>query len=158
MLDNWFCYLKSLVPGRKKQRRSAVGKVRRSTWRPRVELLEDRWAPATHGCGACPSLGPLILNGISFVYTAGASQYVLNGVTHTFTPADYSSIEFEGNGGAAVLTGYFGQSGHVTNAAVLRAGLGTTEQHDWERVSSHCGHRRGANHDQWPPGRYRQPV
>ena len=66
------------------------------------------------------SRAAFILNGTSFVYTAGANQYVLDGVTHAIDLSNYSSIQFDGNGGSAVLTGYNGQS----NTATLRPNWG----------------------------------
>ena len=46
MLDNWFCYLKSLTLRRKTRSKAAFHKDRRSRFRPHVEMLEDRWVPA----------------------------------------------------------------------------------------------------------------
>ena len=83
--------------------------------------------PVSHTNPATVTRVPLNLNGTSFVYTAGASQYVLNGVTHSFNLSNYSSMQFVGNGGSAVLTGYNGQS----NTATLRP--------DWGQLSSTSG-------------------
>ena len=41
-----------------------------------------------------PAKQPYNLNGTCFIYTAGASQYTLDGKTYTFTPGNYSAIQW----------------------------------------------------------------
>ena len=120
MFDNWFRYLKSLVFHHKTQKKSTASKVNRRSFRPHVEPLEDRWTPAA-----------LDLSGKSLVYTAGATHYVLDGVTTRFDPTQYSSIQFLGHGGSANLTGYKSFSGQASNTATVRPG--------WAQLASTTG-------------------